>query len=190
MKKLIFKVWVEDLDDKIYREIEISDEMTLASLAYVILASFNTLAYHLYDIKYNGETYDCNVAVDEYRSELKDATKVLLKDIKFDDSEMIMDYDFGSTNTFIIKYIGSDDNNIKDYMHIKDGKGSGIIDDISSYNLKDIVEEIDLNGKSNIFYTGGYEEDEMYDYRKYDINLDNKRLPALYKKIKKGYEDN
>ena len=49
MKKVLkFKVSIEGLEDKIYRIIEINDAKTIADLAYSILASFNSLAYHLY----------------------------------------------------------------------------------------------------------------------------------------------
>ena len=41
--------------------IEIHDRMTVADLAYTILASFNSLAYHLYNIKYKKVRYDCIV---------------------------------------------------------------------------------------------------------------------------------
>ena len=53
MKKVLkFKVSIEGLEDKIYRIIEINDAKTIADLAYSILASFNSLAYHLYKIDY------------------------------------------------------------------------------------------------------------------------------------------
>ena len=51
-KVLTFKVGIEGLEDKIWRKIEITDRRTVADLAYTILATFDSLAYHLYDIKY------------------------------------------------------------------------------------------------------------------------------------------
>lgn len=58
---LTFKIEIEGLEDKIWRKIEISDKKTLADFAYTILASFDSLAYHLYNIKYDNKTYDCMV---------------------------------------------------------------------------------------------------------------------------------
>ena len=49
-KILKFKVGIEGLENKIWRVIEITNRMTVADLAYTILASFNSLAYHLYKI--------------------------------------------------------------------------------------------------------------------------------------------
>ena len=51
-KILTFRVGIEGLEDKIWREIEIPDRRTVADLAYTILATFDSIAYHLYNIKY------------------------------------------------------------------------------------------------------------------------------------------
>ena len=45
-KVLTFRVGIEGLEDKIWREIEITDRRTVADLAYTILATFDSLAYH------------------------------------------------------------------------------------------------------------------------------------------------
>lgn len=45
-KILNFKVEIEGLENKIWQDIEISDRSTMAD--------FNSLAYHLYNITYNG----------------------------------------------------------------------------------------------------------------------------------------
>lgn len=58
-KILKFKVGIEGLENKIWREIEINDRRTVADLAYTILATFDSLAYHLYNIKYKDYTFDC-----------------------------------------------------------------------------------------------------------------------------------
>ena len=51
-KVLTFRVGIEGLEHKIWRKIEITDRRTVADLAYTILATFDSLAYHLYNIKY------------------------------------------------------------------------------------------------------------------------------------------
>lgn len=48
MKVLMFKVGINGLKNKIWRVIEVTDKMTIGDLAYGILASFNSLAYHFY----------------------------------------------------------------------------------------------------------------------------------------------
>lgn len=54
-KVLKFRVEIEELENKIWREIEITDRRTVADLAYTILATFESLGYHLYYIKYNNK---------------------------------------------------------------------------------------------------------------------------------------
>lgn len=51
-KVLTFKIEIEGLENKIWRKIEITDRRTVADLAYSILASFHSLAYHLYNLQY------------------------------------------------------------------------------------------------------------------------------------------
>ncbi len=62
---LVFKVGIEGLEDKIWREIEIPGRRTVADLAYTILATFDSLAYHLYNIKYKDYVFDCWVSVED-----------------------------------------------------------------------------------------------------------------------------
>ena len=62
---LTFKVGIEGLEDKIWRKIEITDRRTVADLAYTILATFDSLAYHLYNIKYKNYIFDCWVCAEE-----------------------------------------------------------------------------------------------------------------------------
>lgn len=44
-----------------------------------------------------------------------------------------------------------------------------MLDDISGFELKKIVEDIDKKGYSEHYVTPGYEKYEKYDYRKFNI---------------------
>lgn len=68
-KVLTFKVEIKGLENKIWRKIEITDRRTVAELAYTILASFDSLAYHLYNIKHDNNRYDCMVCSEDYLGE-------------------------------------------------------------------------------------------------------------------------
>ena len=59
-KVLTFKVEIKELEDKNWRKIEITDTKTIADLAYTILATFDSLAYHLYDITYKDKIYSAD----------------------------------------------------------------------------------------------------------------------------------
>ncbi len=191
---LKFKVAVEGLEDKIWRIIEITDSKTVAEFAYTILASFDSLAYHLYEIEHNGIKYDCMIGADDYcvTQKVIDATITKLNKLDFsNEKQLIMNYDFGSTNTFIITFIGARDlekGNGTHYPYVIDGQGRGILDDVSSYELQDIVKETDKIGKSKFYYTSGYEREILYDYRNYDIEIDNTLLKGRVKLIKDKYE--
>ncbi len=193
-KVLTFKVEVKELENKIWRAIEITDSKTVAELAYTILATFDSLAYHLYNIKHGKDRYDCMIAAEDYegRDKLIDADITKLSKVNFSkEKKMVMEYDYGSTINFIITYISSRDlekGNGRHYPYIIDGQGRGIIDDIFVSELVDIVNDIDKKGKSVHNFTSGYERTIKYDYRDYDINIDNCLLKGEIEYIKEGYE--
>lgn len=193
-KILTFKVAIQGLEDKIWRKIEITDRRTVADLAYTILATFDSLAYHLYYIKYKNKEYDCWVGIeDDYRKNSKiNATITKLSNLNLKEKDIMeMNYDYGSTTTFIITYLESRDATDYEgylYPNIVDGAGRGMLDDICDFELKEIVNNTDKNGFSEYYVTPGYEKHEKYDYRKFNIKTNNKKLKGLVLEIKNGYE--
>ncbi len=193
-KVLTFKVEIEGLEDKIWRKIEITDRRTVADLAYTILATFDSLAYHLYNIKYKNYIFDCWVCAEESPDydDLTNATIIKLKDLELKENDtMEMEYDYGSTTTFVITYLESRDaTEYEGYLYpdIIDGAGRGMLDDMCDFELKEIVEDIDKKGYSEHYVTPGYEKYEKYDYRKFNIKTNNKKLKGLVLEIKNGYE--
>ena len=192
-KVLTFKVGIEGLEDKIWRCIEITDRRTVADLAYTILATFDSLAYHLYDIKHGKDRYDCMIEPLELEDcNFKDAVRTKLSDVDFENNnKMIMEYDFGSTTTFIITYLESrnmEKYNGNHYPYIIDGAGRGMLDDMCDFELKEVVEDIDKKGYSEHYFTPGYERKIKYDYRQFNIKTNNALLKGLVLDIKNGYE--
>ena len=190
-KVLKFKVGIEGLEDKIWREIEITDRRTVADLAYTILATFDSLAYHLYNIKYKDYTFDC-FGCTEIDENAIDATTTKLSVLGLEtNDELEMEYDYGSTTTFKITYIG--ERNMSEfegylYPNIVDGAGRGMLDDMCDFELKEIVEDTDRKGYSDYYVTPGYEKHEKYDYIKFNLKENNKKLKGLVLEIKNGYE--
>lgn len=193
-KVLTFQVGIDGLEDKIWRKIEITDRRTVADLAYTILATFDSLAYHLYDIKYKNKVYDCwiDIEYDHRDVELVNAVTTKLSDMDLKENDtMEMDYDTGSTTTFKITYLGSremEKYNGKHYPYIIDGAGRGMLDDLCDFELKEIVDDIDKKGYSEHYFTPGYERTIKYDYRKFNIKNNNALLKGLVLDIKNGYE--
>ena len=142
MKVLMFKVGINGLEYKIWRVIEVTDKMTIGDLAYSILASFNSLAYHLYSITYKDREYRCYI--DDYLifddEIVLDASQSILSDIRLNDNDIMeMEYDFEFTVTFKIKYLGSkelEENDKTYYQSIIDGACNGMLDDISEFDLE------------------------------------------------------
>lgn len=193
-KVLTFRVGIEGLEHKIWRKIEITDRRTVADLAYTILATFDSLAYHLYNIKYKDKVYDCWVCIEDDHSEIPPINAVITKlssiGLKENDT-MEMEYDTGSTTTFKITYLGSRDlerGNGAHYPYIIDGAGRGMLDDLCDFELKEIVEDIDKKGYSKHYFTPGYERKIKYDYRNFNIKNNNTLLKGRILDIKNGYE--
>lgn len=142
MKVLMFKVGINGFEDKIWRVIEVTIKMTVWDLAYSILASFNSLAYHLYNITYKDREYKCYIDDDLIFDDeiVLDASQSILCDIGLNDNNtMKMEYDFESTTKFKIKYLGSrelEENDKTYYPSIIDGAGNGMLDDISEFDLE------------------------------------------------------
>ena len=69
-----------------------------------------------------------------------DASQSILSNIGLNDNNtMKMEYDFESTTTFKIKYLGSiklKENNKTYYPSIIDGAGNGMLDNISEFDLE------------------------------------------------------
>ena len=195
-KVLTFKVEIEGLEDKIWRKIEITNRRTVAELAYTILATFSSLAYHLYDINYDNKVYDCSIDIEDgyYDVPPINATITKLCDINLKENDtMEMQYDYGSPTIFKITYLGFSEfkkGNGMHYPYIVDGSGSGMIDDISSDELKEVIDSIDKTGESeySVLCMDG-RNSKTYDYRIFDLEKNNLQVRRYFYKIKNGYED-
>lgn len=192
-KILRFKVYIENLEGKIERIIEINDAKTVADLAYTILTTFDSLAYHLYNIKHNNIIYDCAVNEDwlfEEKTENAITTKIRKLDFS-SEKTMKMTYDYSSPTIFLIKLLETKESQNGDgnrYPKIIDGKGQGMLDDITSEELLEIIKDTDKRGYSIHQYSPGYERDFYYDYRDYDLDYDSSSIRARRFEVKYAYE--
>ena len=194
-KVLKFRVEIEELENKIWREIEITDRRTVADLAYTILATFESLGYHLYYIKYNNKIYDSWVCIEDDHSEIPPINAVITKlgsiGLKENDT-MEMIYDTGASTTFKITYLGSrefEKGNGMHYPYIIDGQGKGMIDDITNDELKKVVEDIDKTGVPKRYVLlFDKRHTELYDYRDFNLSKNNLYVRRYFYKIKYSYE--
>lgn len=184
-----FKITYQECGNKIWRTFEVSSNYDLASLGYMVLASFRTMAYHLFSIKCKGIEYETDIEnYGEYP---------LLREQKLSNLNLIigehmqMIYDFGCEQMFDIELIdiyemprGSG----RSYPRVIDGKGKGIIDDMSAYELSKIIKETDKNGKSDFEKENSFGDMIIWDYCDYKIDYDNCLLKGEISMIREAYE--
>lgn len=187
---LTLKITYADCGNKIWREVQISDNAYLCDLGYVILASFDTLAYHLFHITYNGVIYD--LPDDEVEIDLENCIfSHKLRDLSLkvgDKLEMV--YDFGCEQIFdikILEVLSMPKGAGRAYPKILQGEGKGIIEDISAEETLKIIKRIDKTGKTNHYYLDKYENRVLWDYRDYKLEIDNLLLKGEISKIAEGY---
>ncbi len=181
-------------EDKIWREAQISSNAHLCDLGYMILATFDTMAYHLFNISYKGVTYELPSDEEEIPED-KCVFFVMLSGMNFKIGEKLnMIYDFGCDQEFEIEVtdiqpMGRGQG--RAYPKIIAGEGRGIIDDMSAYELAELIHQIDETGSSGIKYSGDgiiYDNMSEWDYRNYNLKIDNALLKGSIDGIAEGYE--
>lgn len=188
---ITLKVVYKGCENKIWREMQISSNALSCQLGYAVLATFNTMACHLFAIEHNGTSYELPSDDQEILPE-KCLLCVKLSDLKLsvgDKLEML--YDFGCEQRFDMEVTditpmprGAG----RAYPKILSGEGRGIIDDMSAEDLCRIIQDIDQYGGSTVYYAAKRPA-IPWDYRKYDIQLDNDLLKTYMQFIAEGYAE-
>ena len=187
-KVYTFYITYEGLEKCIWRKVEVSSNYRLDQLGYMVLAAFDTLAYHLFEFDYKNKRFE--IPDEECLYEQLDMAAFRLYQLELQVGDRLrMDYDFGTTQTFWLELIS-----IKDMKHgwgghypfILDGAGRGIIDDLGCADLKKLVEQIDRTGKTDplIYYA---DERVPWDYRCFDLKYTNALLKFEINQIEAAY---
>lgn len=191
MKTNVYKFHVEyeGLESKIWRDIEASGNYLLNYLGYAVLATFDTMAYHLFEFEIKGEKYV--IPSEEFdEDEDFDVAWFGLYQFKFNVGDTFtMDYDFGTTQTFIFTVTEIhhlEKGGGRAYPKIVAGEGFGIIDDVTSNELAELIAQIEKNGKTDeeLYYK---DRNYPWDFRPYDIKSDNILLKGTIDSIEEGY---
>ena len=186
---LTFLMAYEGLEDKIWRKVQVSSNWRLDQLGYLVLATFDTLAYHLFAFTYKGKQYE--LPDEEFDLEDQaDACDISLHHLRMEPGNCLqMIYDFGLDQVFNLTLLSAEPmprGKGAHYPWIVDGKGRGILDDMPGDELQELIAQIDKNGKTDepVFY---HECVKPWDYRDYDIELDNMLLKHMIRRIERGY---
>lgn len=193
-----FKITYADCDNKIWRIAAVSSNYTLAKLGYMILASFDTMAYHLFEMKFKGTTYFLTEEdfedlpnYDNERYDLFGVHKIGTLGLNVGDT-IQMTYDLGCCQVFNIELLEINDmlrGHGTAYPKILDGAGRGIVDDMPAFELLEAIRKTDENGHSEIYYSSSCSDNAPeWDYRNYRVDWDNTLLKGIIDRIRDGYE--
>ena len=187
-KVYTFHITYEGLEEKIWRKVEVSSNYRLDQLGYMVLAAFDTLAYHLFELYYDDDRFEIPNEDAPFEQINMANFKLHQLDLKLGD-RIQMDYDFGTTQTFWLKLIEIADMKRgwgRRYPYVLDGAGRGIIDDMSCEELSELVAQIDRTGKTDepIYYQ---ERRMPWDYRWFDLDCMNSLLKGEIELIEEGY---
>ena len=183
-----FHIAYEGLEEKIWRKIAVSSNYRMDQLGYTVLAAFDTMAYHLFEFHYDDERFE--IPNEDATDEQIDMAVFKLHQLGLEIGDRIrMEYDFGTTQTFWIELMDIHDmerGHGRKYPYILEGAGQGIIDDLPSYALQELVAQIDATGKTNepLYY-----QDRLvpWDYRWFDLDCINGLLKGEIEMIEEGY---
>jgi len=187
-KVYTFHITYEGLEEKIWRKVEVSSNYRLDQLGYMVLAAFDTMAYHLFEFYYDDDRFE--IPNEDAPFEQVDMANFKLHQLDLTLGDRIqMDYDFGTTQTFWLKLIEIADMKRgwgRRYPYVLDGAGRGIIDDMSCEELRELVAQIDCNGKTDepLYYQ---ERMMPWDYRWFDLGCMNSLLKGEIELIEEGY---
>lgn len=189
-----FKVRLSELENYIWRDIEITSLSSVAKLGYAILAAFSGTASHLFCINANDKRYefiyeDADLSEDEIFNPV--ITKLSSLKLNIGD-RLTMEYDYGAGWNFDIELVSISEmkkGTRTHYPYITDGKGNGIIEDTSPGMLIEYIEQTEKEGILPTYYDMELDMEAEWDYRKCDLEY----LNALYKfrisMIKDAYEN-
>ena len=189
-----FKVILCELENVIWREIEITSVSSVAKLGYSILAAFESTASHLFKIRCRGKRYEIIFEDDDFVDEPAiDPIKTKLSALKLSVGDKLsMGYDYGAGWNFEIELLSATEMKRgagTHYPYVTDGNGKGIIEDMSPYELAEIIEKTDNDNtlpKIMDMHTG---EEVSWDYRKFDLEYCNVFFKDNVWKIQNAYEE-
>ncbi len=186
---LTFHVTYKGLEDKIWRDVQVSSTSCLDQLCYLVLAAFDTMAYHLFDVQCGQQHYQLPDE-DLEEEDFLDVGVFHLYQFKLKPGdEMTMNYDFGVGQVFRMVLVSAEPmptGGSKHYPIIADGAGSGILDDLHVSEMAELVAQIDARGCTDtpVFYQ---DREEPWDYRRFDLKEANAHLKERLREIADGY---
>ena len=189
-----FKVKLIEMEDVIWRDIEISSLNSVVKLGYSILAAFEAQASHLFSIKYSGNKYEIMIeGMDDFGNEPAiDPIATKLRTLCLSVGDVLtLEYDYGAGWEFLIELLSITEMKKgagTHYPYITDGNGKGIIEDTSPHELVLIKETTDKSGIGTKIFDVYSNKEILWDYREFDLKYANYFLKDEIYKIQSAYE--
>lgn len=188
-----FKVRLCELENILWREIEITSVSSVAKLGYAVLATFESTASHLFNIRFNGKRYEIMFEEDDFDDKPAiNPIKTKLAALKLCVGDTLtMEYDYGAGWKFEIELLSIVEMKRgagTHYPYVTDGKGKGIIEDTSPYELVEMATKTDEDGtlpQIIDMYSG---KEVSWDYRDFDLEYCNVFFKDNVWKIQNAYE--
>ncbi len=174
------KISYKGLDEKIWREVEISSNYVLDMLGYLTLATFGARAEHLFRFVINGISYD--IPDEDCLYPLKDMKEYKMFRLGLNVGDKFeMEYDFGVSHIFSFEMLDitpMEKHKGGKYPQLLDGAGKSIIENISVEELSMLVSQIDKNGKTDepVYYDPDGISVLMWDYRRFELKYEKMLL--------------
>lgn len=186
MKIYTFKVELEGYEE-LYRIIQVKSDISLADLVYMILASFNSLAFQKFKIYLNNKLY-----VQKYNNEKKiknEAKSYFLEDeIENIKKELYIiylnAYNKLKLNVYFIKENEVDN---KIYPRVIEGKGFCFLEGKTAKGLKRIIEKSRKDSNFKYFYNTN-QGNKLFEYDKFNLEENNEYIKKRWLRIKERYE--
>lgn len=194
-KLFTFKIVYQGCNNKIWRKACVSSNYPLINVGYMVLATFDSMSYHYFEMEYKGVQYCLDVNpyfCFEEKPGNEKASQYKVGQLGMKVGDVIkMTYDFGYNHIFTLKLLEISDmpkGHGRAYPKIIDGAGRGIIDDIPPFEMSLIIKKTDKTGHSDVYYSKyGFDSPE-WNYKDYDIKNDNSLLKGEIDDIRRAYE--
>lgn len=186
-KSYVIKVELEGLEKDVYRVMEVPSSISVADLAYGVLAAFNAEAEHLYTVKFKNVQFVCEF--DEYNEDNPYASQVPLIALNLRKrSKLCVRYDFGDDFRLNIEVLEVKKNTTMtdlETFNIIEGKGYGIWED-EHYAMElyySNQKTFDTYIKEN-----GFEKEWFPTNEDFILDKSNEELEEKFWAIKNAYE--
>lgn len=171
-----FEVKLNELEDKIWRVIDVSSLTTLSKFGCTNIVAFDGEGSHLFCVHVRNIGYDMYIESDNNLN----ARDFKLSELDLEIGDVInVTYDFGSGWKFKAKLVDVTEMGRgmgRKYPLIIDGHGNGIIEDLFPSQLEDIIENFEKTGVPYILQDLETEEEYIYDPSRFSVKYLNMYL--------------